>query len=141
PSLAPGASNNPISGTFQGCSQFPATAARPAGIKLGSPDMWFDPCAFELQPAGFMGNLGRNTLQGPKLITMDLAVSKSIPVTENNRFEFRWELFNIANHSNFSSPTAVVFQSATSINAANAGKITTTRTSSRQMQFALKYIF
>jgi carboxypeptidase family protein/TonB-dependent receptor-like protein len=141
PNVAPGASTNPISGTFAGCTQFPATPARPAGVKLGTPDMWFDPCAFQLQPAGFLGNLGRNTLQGPNLTTIDLGVTKTIPVTESNHFELRWEMFNIANRPNFSSPTSNVFQSATTINAANAGKITTTRTSSRQMQFALKYIF
>jgi hypothetical protein len=50
-------------------------------------------------------------------------------------------MFNVANRPNFSSPNATVFQSMTSINAANAGRITGTRTFSRHMQFALKYIF
>ena len=117
--MAPGQSNNP---------------------KIGSPNKWFDVNAFELQPAGFLGNLGRNTLQGPNVITADLAVLKDFPVTESKRIEFRWEMFNLINRANFDEPNFTVFLNATTRNP-NAGKITNTRTSSRQMQFALKYIF
>ena len=69
------------------------------------------------------------------------AVAEQITVTGEAPLVETREMFNLANHSNFSSPTATIFQSATSVNASNAGRITTTRTSSRQMQFALKYIF
>ena len=34
---------------------------------LGSPDQWFDPAAFVLQPAGTPGNVGRGDLIGPDL--------------------------------------------------------------------------
>ena len=119
PNLAPGASNNPI---------------------LGSPDKWFDPTAFELQPAGRLGNLGRNTLQGPNLITEDLAVLKDFSIGEHRKLEFRWELFNILNRANFDGPNFTVFLNATTRNP-NAGLITGTRTSSRQMQLGLKFIF
>ena len=119
PNVAPGQSNNP---------------------KIGSPNKWFDVNAFELQPAGFLGNLGRNTLQGPNVFTADLAVLKDFPVTESKRIEFRWEMFNLFNRANFDEPNFTVFLNATTRNP-NAGKITNTRTSSRQMQFALKYIF
>ena len=119
PNVASGRSNNP---------------------KIGSPNEWFDVSAFELQPAGFLGNLGRNTLQGPNVITADLAVLKDFTVTESQRIEFRWEMFNLINRANFGTPTFTAFLNATTRNP-NAGKITSTRTSSRQMQFALKYIF
>src|SRR5439155_6380808 len=46
PNLAPGFSNNPTHGTTAGCQGVPA------GQKLGTPDLWFDPCAFTLSPAG-----------------------------------------------------------------------------------------
>lgn len=119
PNVAPGKSNNPY---------------------IGSPDRWFDRSAFELQPAGFFGNLGRNTVQGPNLMTEDLSVLKDIAIREAQKIEFRWEVFNIFNRANFGTPTNTVFLNATTINA-NAGKVTNTRTSSRQMQFALKFIF
>jgi hypothetical protein len=67
-------------------------------------------------------------------------VLKSFPVSESNRVEFRWELFNIANHPNFSGPSSSIFSNATTINQ-SAGTITGTEGSARQMQFALKYIF
>ena len=119
PNVAPGRSNNPI---------------------IGDPDRWFDTTAFELQPAGFFGNAGRNTLQGPNLITMDLAVLKTFPLGEARKVEFRWEMFNLMNRANFSQPTFTVFLNPTTRDP-NAGRITSTRSSSRQMQFGLKFLF
>src|SRR2546422_6512436 len=49
----------------------------PAGTKLGTPDLYFDPCAFALPEAGFYGNLGRNTVIGPGLAHFDFAVVKN----------------------------------------------------------------
>jgi hypothetical protein len=73
---------------------------------------------------------------------MDLAVLKNFPVAESRRLEFRWEMFNLINHANFSGPTASLFSSATAVNpSATRSQITGTRTSARQMQFALKFIF
>ncbi len=135
PNLAPGASNNPVEGVSAGCKGF-----NTAGKKLGTPNLWFDPCALELQPAGFFGNLGRNTLQGPDLMTIDLAVVKDFSMGEAKRLEFRWEMFNIFNRANFSQPDFGVFRSARTANR-TAGHITSTRTTSREIQFGLKYIF
>jgi len=135
PNLAPGGNSNPVDGTTAGCG------AIPGGQKLGTPDRWFDPCQFALQPAGRFGNLGRDTLQGPDLMTEDIAFKKNFAVRENNKLEFRWELFNTLNRANFNVPTFTVFSNAAGAINANAGKITTTRTSSRQMQLALKFIF
>ena len=141
PNLAPGASPNPTSGTTAGCTF--GRRSIPAGRELGTPEFWYDPCAFELQPAGMMGNLGRNTVQGPDSITMDLAVLKNIPVSEGHSLEFRWELFNMFNRPNFATPVKELFRTGTSFNATAVGgaQITRTRGTARQMQFALKYIF
>jgi hypothetical protein len=46
----------------------------------------------------------------------------------------------VFNRANFGTPATTVFLNAATVNA-NAGRITTTRTSSRQMQLALKSIF
>ncbi len=135
PNLAPGSSsNNPVEGVAGAC------AGRNAGKQLGTRDVWFDPCALELQPAGFFGNLGRNTLQGPDLMTVDLAVVKDFSMGEAKRLEFRWEMFNMFNRANFSQPDFGVFSSPTRRNV-NASRITSTRTTSRQIQFGLKFIF
>ncbi|MSO20933.1 MAG: TonB-dependent receptor [Acidobacteria bacterium] len=152
PSVAPGASNNPTSGTTAGCTFVGGIAGpyNPAattnsvvpGQALGTPYLWYDPCAFQLQSSGVLGNLGRNTVQGPNLLGWDLAMLKDFTISESSRVEFRWELFNILNRPNFGSPNFNVFQNPTSVTpGATSSQISSTRTSARQMQFALKYIF
>ena len=49
---------------------------------------------------GFFGNVGRNTLTSPGLATFDLSIFKNINVSENTRFQFRAEFFNIFNRKN-----------------------------------------
>jgi hypothetical protein len=68
---------------------------------------------------------------------------------EQGLIEFRAEFFNILNHTNFGMPaSATVFNGATSVLGAyqqapfaGVGQITTTATTARQIQFALKLIF
>jgi hypothetical protein len=57
-----------------------------------------------------------------------------------SRFQFRAELFNLFNRANFGSPIVTAFASNGRPNPA-AGQILATRTSSRQIQFSLKYTF
>ena len=50
------------------------------------------------------GNLGRNNLRNPAFINFNMALYKTIKVTENVHFEFRTEAFNIFNHTEWGSP-------------------------------------
>ena len=126
PDLKPGYSNNPI---------------------LGGPDRYWDINAFQLQPANQRGNLGRNTLIGPGLMEFDMSAAKSLALDETRRFEFRAEMFNLPNHPNFNAPSG--FTAFTGVNAATGaptisptwGVISTTVTTSRQIQFGLKFVF
>jgi hypothetical protein len=106
-------------------------------VIIGSPSEWFNPAAFLAPPAasGFYGNLGRDTLIGPGLATWDFSLLKDTRLHENMNLQFRAEFFNILNHVNFNTPNAVVFTPALS---PTAGLITSTSTTSRQIQFALK---
>ncbi|MGH9900988.1 MAG: TonB-dependent receptor domain-containing protein, partial [Pyrinomonadaceae bacterium] len=70
----------------------------------GNPNRFVDPTAFQLQPAGFYGNEGRNVLTGPDLKVFDLSVIKKTALTERVRIEFRTEVFNLTNHTNFAAP-------------------------------------
>jgi Carboxypeptidase regulatory-like domain/TonB dependent receptor len=107
---------------------------------LGGPNRYFDPAAFALPEAGYYGNLGRNTLIGPGLTALDLAINKTFRLRERLNLQFRTEVFNSLNHPNFSIPNQrTVFSSTGAIG--SAGSITTTRTSSRQLQFGLKLTF
>lgn len=110
-------------------------------VILGSPNQYFDPNAFALPVSGTYGNVGRDTLIGPGIAQLDFSALKSTPLTEKVKLQFRGELFNVLNHTNFGTPNPVVFTSATAIPAPTAGVITSTSTTSRQIQFGLKLLF
>ncbi len=103
-------------------------------------NQWFNAAAFIAPANGTVGNVRRDTLVGPSLSTLDLSLLKSTQINERVRAQFRAEFFNALNHTNFSTPNAVVYSSATTASP-TAGVITATSTSSRQIQFGLKLLF
>ena len=116
-------------------------------VILGKPGQWFNPKAF-LQPPvpsatnpvpGFYGNLGRDTLIGPGLATWDFSAMKETRLRERLSLQFRAELFNLLNRANFNTPNLIVF--TPSGVSGTAGAITSTSTTSRQVQFGLKMIW
>lgn len=110
---------------------------------LGTPDRYFDPTAFVLQPAGQLGTLGRNTFIGPNLRTLDLAAVKNTKwarLGENTVIQFRVESFNLFNRANFGTPGLQVF-GATADPLPTFGRIRSTVTSARQIQFGLRISF
>jgi hypothetical protein len=118
----------------------------PANAVLGRPDQWFDPNAFALQPAGTFGNTGRGDFTGPDLRTLDLALTKLAPwgrLGANGRLEFRIEAFNVLNRANFGPPELRAFAGQRDDEApiATFGRITTTVTSSRQIQLGVRATF
>jgi hypothetical protein len=107
----------------------------------GGPNRYFNPSAF-LQPLpGTYGNAGRNILQGPGLAETDLSVAKKLSLSERLNLQFRAEVFNVFNHTNFNAPNPVVYASATGGPSPTAGVITATSTISRQVQFGLKLLW
>ena len=110
-------------------------------VILGTPNQYFNPAAFTVPANGTYGNLGRDTLTGPGIVSLDLSALKNTNLTEKVRLQFRAEFFNMLNHANLSTPNPVVFTSASSTPAPTAGLITATSTTSRQIQFGLKLLF
>jgi hypothetical protein len=108
-------------------------------IIVGSPNQWFNPAAYALPAVGTWGNVGRGTLTGPGLANLDASLFRNFRLRERTTLQFRAEFFNILNHTNLGTPNATVF-SGTSTNP-SAGLITTTATTSRQIQFGLKLMF
>jgi hypothetical protein len=108
-------------------------------VILGTPDRWYDPNAYLLPVSGTYGNLGRGVLRGPNLRAFDMSLFKNTAFTENIRLEFRAEFFNLLNHPNFGSPNPTVFTGGAI--SPSAGIISSTTTTSRQIQFGLKLIF
>ena len=108
-------------------------------VLLRQQTRWFDPNAFSLPPFGTYGNLGRGVYSGPGLFNLDLSVLKDTAISDRANLQFRAEFFNALNHTNFGTPNAVVFSGGAI--SGSAGLITTTATTSRQIQFGLKLIF
>lgn len=135
----------------------------PDTVITGNPNQWFHPNMFHMQPmvpcpnhaaltCGTLGNAARGILRGPDLAEWDFSIVKDTAVGwlgKKGLIQFRSEIFNILNHANFGMPaSATVFNGATSVLGAyeqaplaGVGQITTTATTSRQIQFALKLIF
>jgi hypothetical protein len=112
-------------------------------IIKGGPNQYFDPNAFELPLRGTIGNLGRNVLIGPGLATVDMAAHKNFPIKalgDGGRLQLRVEAFNLFNRANFNLPARILFNGAsqTELPIGNAGRISSTTTTSRQVQVGLR---
>jgi hypothetical protein len=107
---------------------------------------YLNPAAFALPATGTTGNVGRNSLRGPAIWSLDMALSRIFRFHESQRLEFRAEAYNVTN--SFRAGCAQGLGTA----CPNAGIDTASLTSNvfgvlrnsmepRIMQFALKYIF
>jgi hypothetical protein len=143
PDLVPGRSLYSIThGTSPGCT-VPGGITIAPGTPLGTPNLWFDPCAFTPQPLGFLGNAGRNILRGPSEANLDITIAKDTKLGflgEAGALEFRADLFNIFNKANFQFGSGGAGNSL-SIDSQTPGKLLDTATFSRQIQFSLKLLF
>jgi Carboxypeptidase regulatory-like domain len=114
-----------------------------------TPGQWFNPGAFAAPYPGTFGDTSRDSLTGPGLADLDVSLAKITPVRERVRSQFRVEYFNVSNRANFSTPNPVVFStgptpakpSTAAAISPTAGVLTATATTSRQLQFALKFLF
>jgi hypothetical protein len=80
------------------------------------------------------GNAGVGLIDAPAQKTWDFALFKEFRICESQRIQFRWEAFNFLNTPQFNAPDITLGDAA-------FGRITSTITNNREMQFALKYSF
>jgi hypothetical protein len=114
-------------------------------LGLTTPGYWFNPNDFAtaatpngapVPPLGSFNNGTQRTICcGPGLIDWDFSVHKKIPLSETKYFQFRAEIFNVFNHTNYSNPDGGFSDGPTSF-----GKIATAG-DPRLLQFALKFFF
>jgi hypothetical protein len=113
---------------------------------LGGPNEYFNPAAFALQPAGTLGDVGRDTVIGPGLSNLDTALLKNFQlkkISEVANLQFRAEMFNLPNHPNWGQPGQSIYLNGAgegTINP-NVGKVTSIIGTSRQIQFGLRLSF
>lgn len=107
---------NPIRANYTGQPIF-STGTRTAAA-------WFNPAAFTTPAAFTFGNVGRNSVYGPGMQTLDLALQREFAVTETVKVQIRAEAFNALNHTNLGTPNRFVNtpQFGTIIEAATAGR-------------------
>ena len=111
-------------------------ADRVPGSSTGGPRTvqdWFNTAAFAAPAAGYFGNAAPGSIQGPGTVDFDMAFYKDFRIRERHTIEFRAELFNIFNHTNFSGVS-------TSFGTGNFGQITSAL-DPRIAEFALRYQF
>src|SRR5262249_16821614 len=102
-------------------------------------------CFVAPNPITRLGNAGRNSVIGPGLVNFDVSLIKNNPVrkiSEHFNVQFRFEVFNALNRSNFAPPinNSSLFD-ASGARISTAGQIDQTATSARQLQFGLKLIW
>jgi hypothetical protein len=115
-------------------------AGASANPVLGTVAHWFDPSAFVLPATGFIGTLPRNSIKGPDMRTVDLIAGKSVGLGGSRELQLRFECFNLLNRANFGTPQQNVFNADGSVRE-DAGRITTTSTSARQIQLGVKFVW
>jgi hypothetical protein len=95
---------------------------------------WFNPAAFAAPPAYTFGNIGRNSVYGPPLQTLDFALARTFRLTEKTSFQFRGEAFNALNKVNLGTPNRYV-------NTPQFGTITMAMTPGREIQLSARLSF
>jgi len=94
---------------------------------------WLNATSFRPNALGTFGTAGANSLLAPGFVNADANLTRYFKTFENQRFELRFEFFNVLNHTNFNAPVSRLSSSAFgTIQSAAA---------SRLLQFALKYQF
>jgi hypothetical protein len=99
-----------VPGTDRALTTEPAQTVNlvnPSGVFMPNPtvNQWLNPAAFSLPPLGTHGNLGQNNVEGPGMIQLNVALSRSFNVWgEHRTLQVRAEAFNLPNHMNPSNP-------------------------------------
>jgi len=135
-------SDNSLQGSAPEITGFSANRPNLVGNPNNGPrtaQEWMNVNAFQKlapDPLGrfqVFGDEGRNVVEGPAYLNWDFSAFKNIPVTESKEFQFRGELFNILNHTNFRLPVS-------DISAPNFGQVQQD-VGPRVIQVALKFLF
>jgi hypothetical protein len=127
-----------------GVSTSPTSAEKAADAAAGIfGPLLFNPAAFAVPTGLTFGDVGRNTLYLPGRLNFDFGVSKRFVFTERTGLDFKWETFNLFNHTQFgtcaqgggcSNPVSA------SLGGSDFGHLTSAH-DPRRMQFGLRLYF
>jgi hypothetical protein len=151
---------NGVSGTgYRGNQRPNVVPGQPCHASGGLPEQILNPNAWTLTgfQLGTFGNSGRGVCEGPNFAQFDVALYKTIKITQRVKAQLRFEVFNVFNRVNFVSsgfnntldPTSVTLDTGSAATArkitdftpsGSFGQATATR-DPRQAQFGIKIIF
>ena len=77
--------------------------------------------AFSIPDGYTQGNLGRNSLRGFGFGQLDLALRRTVPISERVQLSISAQGFNITNHPNFANPSS---QEGANMSSPNFGVMT-----------------
>ena len=117
---------NPIRANYTGQPIF--------GSGTRTANHWFNPAAFATPPAYTFGDVGRNSVYGPPLRTLDVAIVRSFRLSESSSLQFRGEAFNALNMVNLGTPNRYV-------NEPQFGTVTMPMTPGREIQLSARLRF
>jgi hypothetical protein len=112
----------------------PCSNTAASGSASADSNFWFDPAAFAAPAAGTIGNAPRNGIYGPGQHQWDIAFFKNFLVRDGHTLQLRAEIFNLANHANWSNPT-------TDPTSSSFGRVTSKDNARRDVQLSLRYVF
>jgi Carboxypeptidase regulatory-like domain/TonB dependent receptor len=132
-------------------------------VYFRTPEQWFSATVCDPRPGGscpanasfilpvsvagtttiyHFGSLGRNTIIGPRFNNTDFSVIKNTKLNESVRVQFRAEIFDLFNHANFGQPGRTAQVGSTTFGVISNTRFATGDSgSSRQIQFAMKFLF
>ncbi len=130
-----------LSGVFKTKNAHTTGCALGTGPTSGTPtpcdpinNQQFDPNQFSDAQLGSFGNAKRTLCCGPGLNNSDVSVQKTTQLSESKKLEFRWDIFNLANHPKFFNPDGNITDGSDFGRIFRAGP-------PRLMQFALKFYY
>jgi hypothetical protein len=95
--------------------------------------LYYNPNAFAIPTGLTFGTVGRDSLYLPGRLNFDFGVSKRFAINERSGFDFKWEAFNLFNHTQFNGiDTGIGDGSFLQLNSTH---------DPRRMQFSLRFYF
>jgi hypothetical protein len=144
-----GVANGYGSGTYADLIGDPGTTPPAKFVEGVAGPLLFNPAAFGAPRGLTFGNSGRNLLRIPRRTNFDMALFKTVAISDAKSFEFRAEAFNVFNHTQWAGINSAMTCYGGPLNsAADPGCLASSNFlhpnsahRARILQFGLKFIF
>jgi Carboxypeptidase regulatory-like domain/TonB-dependent Receptor Plug Domain len=97
--------------------------------------LFYNPAAYAAPQGLTFGNVGRNTLNLPGRVNFDFGVFKRFSINEKTGFDFRWENYNLFNHTQYNGISSTFSAAPSNFLHLNSAH------DPRRMQFGLRFYF